>query len=325
MIAKKDSILVAHSPSVVEIGNDYETFTKEFFQFLELAFSLEIATPLQRIQEILGSTRYSGNELAFFLKKFLYPLPVLSFDPFENTPFLLPLKREDIQSYASLFPFHFKKISHALENLESHIPYIKQFSLDLNSEEIVKKLWPFAFNNYGPVYFQLQKAYVENQTLVAELFTGKTYKVIPHEIFYLDGALALIFEDVESPGLCCLYISEIKKLSVYPRKQLPKFSSIESQIFINGLMEISGPSKRLIFKVLAEKPINLIPDYVILKEHYMTTNSKGHIIWAASVQDGLSLYEWLNEISSQIEILDPESIKQNLKKYQQELLIKKVA
>tara|TARA_Y100000748_G_C15098034_1_gene333226 strand:- start:47 stop:298 length:252 start_codon:yes stop_codon:yes gene_type:complete len=71
-------------------------------------------------------------------------------------------------------------------------------------------------------------------------------------------------------------------------------------------------------KVSAPEKVNLNPDFHFLGNPFVTTNTEGEFIWAASVEVSNELYKWLATIYSEIDIIDPSSVKEELEHFMEQ-------
>ena len=140
--------------------------------------------------------------------------------------------------------------------------------------------------------------------------------IYPHNLIYLDGELSLVGEDLHDRSLIYFQMGEIAKVKRSGEQSYKKnFSDYEIGEFISSVRRLGDGEARLILKVFSQNNINLNPKYLFLGHTYMTSNSGGEYIWAASVEPSIELYEWLWSIRDKVEIVDPGFIKEEFARY----------
>lgn len=155
----------------------------------------------------------------------------------------------------------------------------------------------------------------------------KSIVVYPHRIVYLEGELSLVAEDLQDKCLLNVVLDQIKNLneeSLESSHKKPLFSKYEVSEFILGLREITGKEVRLVLKVYSYEKFDPKLEHQFLGNPCMITNSQGDAIWAASIEPSEKIYEWLEYLGSDVEILDPIELKKEFLKYCENRL-KKIA
>ncbi|MFZ4712264.1 MAG: WYL domain-containing protein [Bacteriovoracaceae bacterium] len=136
--------------------------------------------------------------------------------------------------------------------------------------------------------------------------------VFSHRLVHIDGSLSLVAEETIEKTLIFLPLTKIDCIKESEEDYVPLHSILEIDDFISGIRAINGNEVRLVLKVIdPEKAQELTPLYHFLRKPYVISNPKGDLIWAASVEENEDVYEWLSNLESKVEILDPISFKVN--------------
>ncbi len=142
---------------------------------------------------------------------------------------------------------------------------------------------------------------------------SNSIKVYPHRLVHIEGELSLVAEEMVDKSL--IYLPLDKMMDVKDLKEqmeAPLHSSIEIDDFLSSIRAISGTEVRLVLKILNPEQVQeLTPLYHFLRKPYVISNPKGDLIWAASVEESEDIYEWISNLETKIEILDPTSFKLN--------------
>jgi len=95
----------------------------------------------------------------------------------------------------------------------------------------------------------------------------------------------------------------------------PHYGPVEINQFISMVRSLSGKEERLVLKIISPGQVELSPKYHFLGNPYVTLNYQGAMIWAATVEKGPELFNWLYSIRSSIEILDPSDLASEFSDY----------
>jgi len=147
----------------------------------------------------------------------------------------------------------------------------------------------------------------------------KKHDIFIHKVVYIDGILSIIGEETNDRCLTCLDIDQIKSYHVEPNSYYrANFAAAEVDDFIAAVRAISGNEQRLVMKVASPDKVNLKPDFHFLGNPYVTTNTEGEFIWAASVEVSEELYKWLASIYSDITVIDPVEVHDGLENFMEQ-------
>jgi hypothetical protein len=155
----------------------------------------------------------------------------------------------------------------------------------------------------------------KRKSLKLQFHKDKDCDIFPHRLVFLDGVLCVIGEDVHSKILKFFPIEEISETQELSAAYEANLSQIEVSEFINDLRLINGKQERLILKFHATAEVDVLPAYHYLHNPYVTTNSEGDMIWAATLEMCDDVFQWLYQMKDQIEILDPRFIRKEFAEY----------
>lgn len=154
-----------------------------------------------------------------------------------------------------------------------------------------------------------------NQPIKLHFQQAKDCDMFPHRLVYLDGILCVIGEDIHNKILKFFPISELLDIDEIEIEYKANLSQIEVSEFINDLRIVNGRQERIILKFHAKAEVDVLPDFHYLHNPYVTTNSEGDMIWAATLEMCESIFEWLYEMKDQVEILDPGFVRKEFAQY----------
>lgn len=162
----------------------------------------------------------------------------------------------------------------------------------------------------------LERARLEKKVVSLSLFKkDSALEVYIHRLLYIDSKMHLIGEDCSDKCLIYLPVESISKVIPGENSYAPFYSKLEVAEFINSILSLSDLSARLVLKI---KDLNNFDERMASHLHgrsYITTNSEGETIWAATVEANDELFEWLYQIKSQVEILDPSYLIEEFESY----------
>ena len=149
-------------------------------------------------------------------------------------------------------------------------------------------------------------------------------EVFPFQILLLDGVEVLICESLSEHCLMSVELARIVDISLDPRSFTPHYSPHEISDFIDGMRLISDNSIRLVMRLREQSVLDDMPE----KNHFgrpcLFTNGEGEYIWAATVEPTDDVFEWIYLQKDRIEVLDPQSFKEDFLTYCS-VKVKKVA
>jgi hypothetical protein len=134
-------------------------------------------------------------------------------------------------------------------------------------------------------------------------------EIFPWRVIFFENTLSVVGEDIRTKQLITIEIDQVDDIEVRGSEYQSLFSRLEVEDFINAMRAVAGSDERLVLKIQCGEDISMPSDLIFLGNPYTTTNQYGDIIWAASVETSIYLFEWLYSIRDKITILDPSSIK----------------
>lgn len=136
-----------------------------------------------------------------------------------------------------------------------------------------------------------------------------SHGILPLRLVYLDGELEVIGEELKRGILRPFLVENICEIQ---ERHLPKNykKNLTGQDVIDyiesGRLVIEN-EERLVLKIPSGQKIDLAPPYLYMGNPFAAINSDGDMIWAASLEISIPLFEWLS-MNPKIEILDPPSV-----------------
>lgn len=161
----------------------------------------------------------------------------------------------------------------------------------------------------------LEEAIKSKSLIEVKLDNGTVLDLYPHKLIHLEGNLSLIGEDKIDHCLTTLFLYQIIDIEIKPFEKAYDVQYTENEVheFIERLREMSGNEMRLILKVSRHAhDLELSPLHQFLGNPYVTKNTKGDLIWAATVEESQDLVDWLVELGDKVEILDPLEFKDKI-------------
>lgn len=228
------------------------------------------------------------------------------------------------------------QLVHVLEHAAEHDAELKKLAIPL--------LKQFRLHPAYAVYTQLRQACApEEETSCAVLFerapeterkmqqleghilrhevvelrsrTQHVTTVVPTKLIHVEGEMSLICE--ESQHLLAIPLSDVAQIKATGEVRTAHAVSVEVAEFIQALRSMSDAETRLILKIKDPAHFTLIPDYEFLGRPCLVTNPDGDVIWAAYVEPSEELFQWLDGLQEQVEILDPPSFAADFETYRE--------
>lgn len=161
----------------------------------------------------------------------------------------------------------------------------------------------------------LEEAILEESSLKLGLGDGRQLSLFPRKVVFLEGELSLVGEGMRDNCLVNVEVSDIVSATETEKAWKKHFSRIEIEDFICSLRSVAENEVRLVLKIYSREHFNSN-----LKRHFfgnqcMFTNPEGDFIWAASIEPNAQIFSWLEELGSDVEILDPTDFKKDFLKY----------
>tara|TARA_Y100000768_G_scaffold387484_1_gene378959 strand:- start:7254 stop:8237 length:984 start_codon:yes stop_codon:yes gene_type:complete len=161
---------------------------------------------------------------------------------------------------------------------------------------------------------KVEQALVDHKALIVQV-EQKTMEIYPRKIVYFDGDFNLIGESLEDQSLLNIKIESVSEISLRKIQWKPRFSKFEINEFVSSLRQMNENSVRLVLKIYDHQNFNLNLKYQFFENPCVFTNSHGEYIWAATIEPNKKIFQWLYELGSDVEILDPKEFKLEFLRY----------
>lgn len=269
-------------------------------------------------------------EVVAFMKKFHYPLSAQKKDGKnwlnlhgKKPRMAMEMSFSEWLALQAQFPLMeqssnksmFQTLSEKLSLMESKYPDQDLYRV-LEEEEELQKFRSVMSADREEILGLLTEATAVSAILNIETTEGNFIKTFPHKVVFLDGELSLIAEDVNDRCMICVAFDNINGISPeIEHNYRANFVMAEVDDFIMAIRSITGNEERLVLRVTSPEKVNLNPKYHFLGSPYVTTNTEGEFIWAASVEISPELFKWLASIQDEVEILDPQEVREEFKEF----------
>ncbi len=153
------------------------------------------------------------------------------------------------------------------------------------------------------------------RTIKIHFYSDKECVIFPHRLVFLDGVLCVVGESTNDKVLVYFGLEDIKSVEEYKIPYEPNLSQIEVNEFICHLRLINGKEERLVLKIYNQYETDLLPSHHFLGNPFVTSNTEGDMIWAATVEMCDNIFQWLYSMKDRVEILDPGYIRLEFAQY----------
>lgn len=153
------------------------------------------------------------------------------------------------------------------------------------------------------------------KSITIEFFNSKECVVFPHRLVFLDGILCVVGESILDRSLVFFGVEDIKDVKDFAQEYEPNLSQIEVNEFICHLRLINGKEERLILKIYSQYEADLLPSHHFLGNPFVTSNTEGEMIWAATLEMCDDLFQWLYSMKDRAEVLDPGHVRKEFAHY----------
>lgn len=161
---------------------------------------------------------------------------------------------------------------------------------------------------------KVEDALIKSKSLEVHCFDHSKHIVLPRQMIFLEGELAIVVESITGSHLTHFCLSEIQNIKEADEQYEAKYGELEFNDYIRAVKSIDDNEVRIVLK-LKKGVEDLYPKFHHLVEPYSVANWNGEKIWAATIEKCSYLYEWLLSVQDNIEILDPPSLKTELINY----------
>ena len=153
------------------------------------------------------------------------------------------------------------------------------------------------------------------KSITVEFLNKKECIMFPHRLVFLDGILCVIGESILDKTLVYFGVEDIKDVQDFEQNYDPNLSQIEVNEFICHLRLINGKEERLVLKIYSQYEADLLPSHHFLGNPFITSNSEGDMIWAATIEICDDLFQWLYSMKDRAEVLDPGYVRKEFSHY----------
>lgn len=153
------------------------------------------------------------------------------------------------------------------------------------------------------------------KSITIEFFNNKECAVFPHRLVFLDGILCVVGESIQDKTLVYFGVEDIKDVRDFAHEYEPNLSQLEVNEFICHLRLINGKEERLVLKIYNQYETDLLPSHHFLGNPFVTSNSEGDMIWAATIEMCDDLFNWLYSLKDRVEVLDPGYVRKEFAHY----------
>lgn len=304
----------------------------KFWKILSTLDSINQDVSLGEICHHLGGSVKEEEiiEVLTFLRKFEFPVKVhkkegvnwLSFTG-KKPKISMELSMSEWLSLQAHFPLLdaykgkeiYNTLATRLKRVEARYPQCDLYRV-LEEEEQLGRIQGMISKDKETILNEIAEATIKSHLLMIKTEEGTSFEVFPHKVVYLDGVLSLIGEDSNDRCLVCVDFENITSCHARgDHTYKANFVTAEIDDFIMAIRSVTGNEERLVLRVSAPEKVNLKPQFHFLGSPYVTTNTEGEFIWAASVEVSDELFKWLESIYEDVEILDPQELKEEFESY----------
>jgi hypothetical protein len=147
------------------------------------------------------------------------------------------------------------------------------------------------------------------RTIKLHFLNKKECVIYPHRLVFLDGILCVVGESTNDKVLLYFGLEDIESVEQFKIEYEPNLSQIEVNEFICHLRMINGKEERLVLKIYSQYEADLLPSYHFLGNPFVTSNTEGDMIWAATLEMCDDIFQWLYSMKDRVEVLDPGHIR----------------
>jgi hypothetical protein len=312
-------------------GNS-KLLNNEFWKVLSTLDSLNQDVSMSELCHHFGDKVKEEDvlEVLTFMRKFDFPLKAQKRDG--KTWLCFTGKKPRVSMELSLaewlsFQAHFplldsyegKEIYNTLatrmKRVEARFPQFDLYRV-MEEEEQMNKFHHLIPKDQEQNLQEINLAIVHGELLILRTGESSKVEVLPHKVVFLDGVLSLIAEDTNDRCMVCLDFTNIESsVPVTGHRYKANFVGQEVDDFVMAIRSITGNEERLVMRISAPEKVNLKPQFHFLGSPYVTTNTEGEFIWAASVEVSEELFKWIESIKDEVEILDPQEVKDEFENY----------
>lgn len=310
---------------------------EKFWQVLTYLTGIHEKTDWRKACGDLQITTKQLNSFLVFLKEVEYVFEIEKGRDGKELFLNPPLEKPSIDFHFTLlewlqFQAHFPKI-HESQGEPYHEPIamkLEEFENEFSRFDLFSPLDVFEHSqgvlydannkqalNENLVLAELEKAVISERCVRLELYTGKTHimKVYPRKIVYLDEHLCLICENTSDHTLMQIDLTSIKTAMIDEKEWNAVFSKIEVDEFVSSMRKMSDLATRLVLKIKSYEKFQLNLGHQFFENPCVFSNGDGDIIWAATIEPNEKIFQWLQSLGQEVEILESSQFKRRYLDY----------
>jgi hypothetical protein len=191
----------------------------------------------------------------------------------------------------------------SIEKTESLLNWVDESLLNLGSNQTS------TLTSKEKTVVSILDGAIEQEKTIYIINDSKEVELFPLKVLYLEERLCLISESLESGVIEIIKLSDIEKIRISKKEFTPRYSRLEIINLLDGIKNVNDNQVRIVIKVMNPDKVDLVNNYQLFSNPYMTTNPDGELIWAVSTWPNDIFYRWLFSNRNYIEILDPLDVK----------------
>ena len=181
--------------------------------------------------------------------------------------------------------------------------------------ENIQKIWEREFDNKTDEMFKLLELAIENKKTVAVRFSNNLADKIlfPKKVIYYDGKLILISEICNEKCLVFHCLDSLVEVVESSQTYQTNFTLSQVDEFILNLRSMNGNESRLVLKIRdGQFEKEIFPFYHFARKPFVVKNSRGQLIWAASIEVCDEVIECLANLGDRVEVFDPIDVREEV-------------
>lgn len=302
---------------------------KMFWKLLEFLCLQSGRCRIEEVTKHFKAEKDFVKSVILFLKTTGYPIELINLPATGVEEIIFPEKTPEMSVKLSHFewlalqghfpylkgikdkPFY-KPIADVYAKIEMTFPQYDLFQpLDVLEKTLIIKRSDLEENNVPKALSVIEDALLKRVSICIR-YQNKEYQVYPHRLIHLEGKLTLIGEDLQDQLLMSFDIDHLETVKKSTMSETPHFLRKEVDKFISEIRNFSHHEVRLVFKLLHLLPQDeLAPKYHFFRNPCLIASPNGEFVWAAHVEPGDELFQWMYDLKDSIEILDPISLKED--------------
>lgn len=216
---------------------------------------------------------------------------------------------------------NFKEVTHKIFE-SNEFKYLCRFAEKASTDFAGKNNNILSFHRTEETALKLERAIVHRNPIRVLCKDQREIRVLPFKLMKLDGDMTLVGENIILGESMHLALNQITHVEEKTHTYKPLLTKLELEDYIHSLRAIKETEIRLILKV--DSSINF--DECLPYQHFgnpcMIKKGKEHMIWAASVEPTEEIFEWISEMGSGVEIIDPSAFKRIYLRYCEDRLLR---